>query len=108
MRNQQNKEPITSAEYFSLMRLLQHLENEGEIPGASETDWQTIYEKLNYQCCETRKNPELAKPAWVSGCELCEKPEAEHFRDHKDGPLKFCNDIRVPGGTFKPSHVRNS
>jgi hypothetical protein len=54
MLNQQNHEPIAAAEYFSLMRLLQHLENQGPIPGAEETDWQAIYAKLNASCLRTR------------------------------------------------------
>jgi hypothetical protein len=60
MKNEQNKEPITASEYFSLMRLLQHLEDQGEIPGADETDWQTIYGKLNHQCYETFRAPAKA------------------------------------------------
>jgi len=54
MKNQTNTEPLKSSEYFALMRLLQTLENLGEIPGADSTDWQTIYDKLNNACLEAR------------------------------------------------------
>lgn len=55
MKNAQNHEPITSNEFFLLMRLLQHLEDQGEIPGSTEADWQTIYEKLSSGCYKARQ-----------------------------------------------------
>ncbi len=58
MKNETNNDPITSAEYFLLMRLLQTLENDDNLP--PDQDWQTIYAKLSAQCLEARKR---AKPA---------------------------------------------
>lgn len=55
MKNTRNEEPITANEYFSLMRLLQTLENAGYIPGEKERDWQEIYSKLNHQCMTATK-----------------------------------------------------
>ncbi len=54
MLNNQNDSPITSKEYFLLMRLLQHLENEGTLPIEESADWQEIYNKLNYNCLIAR------------------------------------------------------
>lgn len=58
MKNETNNEPITSAEYFLLMRLLQTLENEDNLP--PDQDWQTIYAKLSAQCLEARNKVKLA------------------------------------------------
>ena len=55
MKNQPNNDPITSAEYFMLMRLLQTLEDQGGIPGSEQANWQTIYDKLNAQCYNANK-----------------------------------------------------
>ncbi len=47
MKNQPNNtEPLTASEIFLLMRLLQHLEDQLQLPEGQ--DWQTIYDKLNH------------------------------------------------------------
>jgi hypothetical protein len=55
MTNESNSEPLTSAEWFLLIRLLQHLENEGTLPEEAGCDWQVIYAKLNEGCRKARK-----------------------------------------------------
>jgi hypothetical protein len=54
MKNELNEAPITSAEFFLLMRLLQTLEDSDTLP--QDQDWQTIYAKLSAQCLAARKN----------------------------------------------------
>lgn len=59
MLNVRNTLPLTRAELFLLMRLLQHLENTGELPVEANVDketWQTIYSKLNYTCLQANHN----------------------------------------------------
>ena len=65
MKNQPDETPITSKEYFALMRLLQTLEDEKHpvlfggpnvaYSDGVKIDWQTIYDKLNAQCYNTNK-----------------------------------------------------
>jgi hypothetical protein len=62
MLNQRNNEPMSSAEIFLLMRLLQHLENRGQLPEEPGMDWQTIYAKLNHSCFKARRTP-VTQPA---------------------------------------------
>lgn len=54
MLNLKEEEPLTSAELFLLMRLLQHLEDEEQLPEKDDHDWQNIYSKLNHLCLKVR------------------------------------------------------
>jgi len=56
MKNNQIEEDLTGKELFSIMRLLQHLENNGEIPGDEEVDWQAVYGKLSYASYKATKS----------------------------------------------------
>lgn len=59
MLNKRNEEALTGSELFLLMRLLQHLENTGQLPveeRVSKDTWQTIYSKLNHSCLHAHRN----------------------------------------------------
>lgn len=54
-----NMQPITSAQYFLLMRLLQQMEKECRLPvdEVGLDEWQMIYSKLNHACLVSRTVP---------------------------------------------------
>lgn len=90
MKNTPNAQPLTSKEYFALMRLLQTLENLGNTPGSEEHDWQTIYDKLNHAGATAGEHP---KREWIvkspNGFLKSVSPSPIDFTDDPTKAMRF-------------------